>query len=33
MAVKSLLARARENLKERLLLYVRTGRDLQRLGS
>jgi len=33
MAVKSLLARARENLKERLLLYVRTGRNLQRLGS
>jgi RNA polymerase sigma-70 factor (ECF subfamily) len=33
MAVKSLLARARENLKERLLLYVRTGRDRQRVGS
>jgi RNA polymerase sigma-70 factor (ECF subfamily) len=33
MAVKSLLARARENLKKRLLLYVRTGRDLQRIGS
>jgi RNA polymerase sigma-70 factor (ECF subfamily) len=33
MAVKSLLARARENLKERLLLYVRTGRNLQRPGS
>ena len=33
MAVKSLLARARENLKERLLLYVRTGRNLQRRGS
>jgi len=26
MAVKSLLARARDNLKDRLILYVRTGR-------
>jgi RNA polymerase sigma-70 factor (ECF subfamily) len=26
MAVKSLLARARDNLKDRLLLYIRTGR-------
>jgi RNA polymerase sigma-70 factor, ECF subfamily len=32
MAVKSLLARARDNLKDRLLLYLRTGRGPQRLG-
>ncbi len=32
MAVKSLLARARENLRDRLLLYVRTGRQRQRIG-
>jgi len=32
MAVKSLLARARENLKERLLLYLRTGRQPERVG-
>jgi len=32
MAVKSLLARARDNLKERLHLYVRTGRRRQRIG-
>jgi len=32
MAVKSLLARARDNLKERLLLYIRTGRGRQRIG-
>jgi len=31
MAVKSLLARARDNLKDRLLLYIRTGRGRQRL--
>jgi RNA polymerase sigma-70 factor (ECF subfamily) len=31
MAVKSLLARARENLKERLVLYLRTGRTRQRV--
>jgi RNA polymerase sigma-70 factor (ECF subfamily) len=31
MAVKSLLARARENLKNHLLLYLRTGRDRQRV--
>ncbi|MGB2613124.1 MAG: sigma-70 family RNA polymerase sigma factor [Phycisphaerae bacterium] len=33
MAVKSLLARARESLKERLLLYLRTGRRPQRVRS
>jgi len=33
MAVKSLLARARENLKNRLLLYLRTGRQRQRIRS
>ena len=32
MAVKSLLARARDNLKDRLLLYLRTGRGPQRLA-
>ncbi len=32
MAVKSLLARARENLKHRLVLYLRTGRERQRVG-
>ncbi len=32
MAVKSLLARARENLKNRLLLYLRTGREKQKIG-
>jgi len=32
MAVKSLLARARDNLKDRLLLYIRTGRGRQRVG-
>jgi len=32
MAVKSLLARARDNLKDRLLLYIRTGRGRQRIG-
>jgi RNA polymerase sigma-70 factor (ECF subfamily) len=32
MAVKSLLARARENLKNHLLLYLRTGRDRQRIN-
>jgi len=32
MAVKSLLARARENLKDRLLLYLRTGRDRHSIG-
>ena len=32
MAVKSLLARARENLKDRLLLYIRTGRDRLRVS-
>jgi len=32
MAVKSLLARARDNLKDRLLLYLRTGRGRQRIG-
>jgi len=32
MAVKSLLARARDNLKDRLLLYLRTGRGRQRVG-
>jgi len=31
MAVKSLLARARDNLKDRLLLYIRTGRGRQRV--
>jgi RNA polymerase sigma-70 factor (ECF subfamily) len=31
MAVKSLLARARENLKDRLLLYLRTGREAERV--
>jgi RNA polymerase sigma-70 factor (ECF subfamily) len=31
MAVKSLLARARDNLKDRLLLYVRTGRGRQKV--
>ncbi|KPJ72422.1 MAG: hypothetical protein AMK72_10125 [Planctomycetes bacterium SM23_25] len=29
MAVKSLLARARDNLKDRLLLYIQTGRGRQ----
>lgn len=33
MAVKSLLARARENLKSELLLYLRTGRERIRVGS
>jgi len=32
MAVKSLMARARENLKEHLLHYLKTGRTLQRVG-
>jgi RNA polymerase sigma-70 factor, ECF subfamily len=32
MAVKSLLARARDNLKDRLILYLKTGRGPQRLG-
>jgi|WetSurMetagenome_2_1015567.scaffolds.fasta_scaffold57934_2 RNA polymerase sigma-70 factor, ECF subfamily len=32
MAVKSLLARARDNLKDRLILYLKTGRGQQRLG-
>jgi RNA polymerase sigma-70 factor (ECF subfamily) len=32
MAVKSLLARARDNLKDRLLLYLRTGRGRQRIA-
>jgi RNA polymerase sigma-70 factor (ECF subfamily) len=32
MAVKSLLARARDNLKDHLLLYIRTGRGRQRVG-
>ena len=32
MAVKSLLARARENLKDHLLLYIRTGRDRLRIS-
>ena len=32
MAVKSLLARARDNLKDRLLLYLRTGRGRQRVS-
>jgi RNA polymerase sigma-70 factor, ECF subfamily len=32
MAVKSLLARARDNLKDRLLLYLRTGRGQQRIS-
>jgi hypothetical protein len=32
MAVKSLLARARENLKDHLLLYIRTGRDRLRVS-
>jgi RNA polymerase sigma-70 factor (ECF subfamily) len=32
MAVKSLLARARDNLKERLVLYLRTGRGRQRIA-
>ncbi len=32
MAVKSLLARARDNLKDRLILYLRTGRGPQRVG-
>jgi hypothetical protein len=32
MAVKSLLARARDNLKDRLLLYIRTGRGRQRIA-
>jgi RNA polymerase sigma-70 factor (ECF subfamily) len=32
MAVKSLLARARDNLKDRLLLYIRTGRGRQRIS-
>ena len=32
MAVKSLLARARDNLKDRLLLYIRTGRGRQRVS-
>ncbi|MBL7139888.1 MAG: sigma-70 family RNA polymerase sigma factor [Planctomycetes bacterium] len=32
MAVKSLLARARDNLKDHLLLYIRTGRGRQRIG-
>jgi RNA polymerase sigma-70 factor (ECF subfamily) len=31
MAVKSLLARARDNLKDRLLLYIRTGRGRQKV--
>ncbi|HUU92021.1 MAG TPA: sigma-70 family RNA polymerase sigma factor [Phycisphaerae bacterium] len=32
MAVKSLLARARDNLKDRLLLYIHTGRGRQRVS-
>ncbi len=32
MAVKSLLARARENLKNQLLLYLKTGRERQPIG-
>jgi len=32
MAVKSLLARARDNLKDRLLLYLRTGRSRQQIA-
>jgi len=32
MAVKSLMARARENLKEHLLHYLKTDRTLQRVG-
>jgi len=32
MAVKSLLARARDNLKDQLLLYIRTGRGRQRVS-
>ena len=32
MAVKSLLARARDNLKDRLTHYLRTGNTLQRIG-
>jgi len=32
LAVKSLLARARDNLKDHLLLYIRTGRGRQRVG-
>lgn len=32
MAVKSLLARARDNLKDRLMLYISTGRGRLRVG-